>query len=302
MLNVALGVAAVSTVGAPWARYPTLLDLLTNFRLYWIPFLCLLAIVCWLSRMRWSAIIAIGLALFCAGSLLRYSFGKSEATHSAEPLRVVSYNIRESNREGGEILEYLRSLDADIVLLMEISEKWHRRLRALEEVYPYQVQEIRPGAQGMWLLSRHPIGDLDEAGVAESQFSPYISVAIDCPAGLVRFIGIHPSVPIASSSAKRRNEQLKVVREIAAASEVPVVLAGDFNCTPFSGHFLNLLERGRLKDSAIGFGFKNTWHRTWSVLPIDHVLVSKEVIVSNRMLGPRMGSDHHPVIVELHLP
>ncbi len=55
------------------------------------------------------------------------------------------------------------------------------------------------------------------------------------------------------SGFRRRNAQFRAVADFAAKSANPVVVAGDFNCTPFSSHFAKLLERGSLKNTATGF-------------------------------------------------
>ena len=37
-------------------------------------------------------------------------------------------------------------------------------------------------------------------------------------------------------------------------------------------------------------------------IPIDHCLVSPEIIVTDRQIGPDVGSDHYPIVVDLQLP
>ncbi len=40
---------------------------------------------------------------------------------------------------------------------------------------------------------------------------------------------------------------------------------------------------------------------TLVALPLDHCLVSDEILVANRRVGPFVGSDHFPVVVDLVL-
>lgn len=302
-LRVSLGVAFAATVCAPLLKSIWLLDLLTQFRVYWIPVLIVLLVLFLSQRQRYAALVAFGTAIFCISSLLRYSYGgDGDKLPTSPPLKVISYNIRASSRDATDILNYLRSESADVVLLIEVKSSWLRKLGELRAIYPHEVAEPRPGAQGMWLLSRFPIRMVDEEGVSTAIRYPYISALIDTPGGTVRFVGTHPSVPISLSGARIRNSQMKAFAEIAQSSTEPVIVAGDFNCTPFSGHFRSLLNTGGLKDSAVGFGFRNTWRRNISILPIDHVLVSEGILIASRQVGPRMESDHHPLVVELHLP
>ena len=81
----------------------------------------------------------------------------------------------------------------------------------------------------------------------------------------------------------------------------PLIVAGDFNCTPWSPFFSDLLAATGLHDSALGFGVWPTWNS--SLLPlglkIDHVLVTGGVVARNHQVGADVGSDHFPVIVDL---
>ncbi len=62
-----------------------------------------------------------------------------------------------------------------------------------------------------------------------------------------------------------------------------------------------MLEVGKLSDSEQGFGPQPSWSTELliPVVPIDHFLVSKDIEVLNRVLGPNIGSDHLPVYVDL---
>jgi endonuclease/exonuclease/phosphatase (EEP) superfamily protein YafD len=116
---------------------------------------------------------------------------------------------------------------------------------------------------------------------------------------------MHPRTPRTPRSGHRfdeRNEQYVKAAALAAASDIPVVILGDLNGTPFSPWFGRLLRDGGLKDTGKGFGLPATWRGNGIGLPIDHILVSRSWRVLDRQVHPdRMGSDHHPVIAELTL-
>jgi endonuclease/exonuclease/phosphatase (EEP) superfamily protein YafD len=78
-------------------------------------------------------------------------------------------------------------------------------------------------------------------------------------------------------------------------------LLGDLNVTPWSPYFQELLAATGLRDSARGWGLQPSWP-TMSLLlrvPIDHCLISPELHVTERTLGPDIGSDHFPLLVTL---
>jgi len=88
----------------------------------------------------------------------------------------------------------------------------------------------------------------------------------------------------------------------AEATGGRAVVAGDLNATPWSPIFHRVLDLGRLRDSREGFGLHRTWPSGIHALlriPIDHVLVGEGVTVLRREVGPHIGSDHRPVIVDL---
>jgi endonuclease/exonuclease/phosphatase (EEP) superfamily protein YafD len=56
-------------------------------------------------------------------------------------------------------------------------------------------------------------------------------------------------------------------------------------------------------DSAQGHGVQPTWPNFNPLLwiPLDHVLHSTCLAVRDRIIGPDVGSDHYPVIVDFSL-
>jgi endonuclease/exonuclease/phosphatase family metal-dependent hydrolase len=56
-----------------------------------------------------------------------------------------------------------------------------------------------------------------------------------------------------------------------------------------------------LRDSREGFGLQNSWpaYWPWLSITIDHCLVSRDIRLIDRKVGPDIGSDHYPVLVEV---
>jgi endonuclease/exonuclease/phosphatase (EEP) superfamily protein YafD len=83
----------------------------------------------------------------------------------------------------------------------------------------------------------------------------------------------------------------------------PLLIAGDFNTTPHSPHFTDLINRSGLRSAALGRHWAPTWPTFFmpAGIQIDHVLVSDGVAVKRFETGPAVGSDHLPIIVDLLL-
>ena len=88
------------------------------------------------------------------------------------------------------------------------------------------------------------------------------------------------------------------------AQDGPLILAGDFNMTPWTVKMRTFTE-------VTGLGRFNTFNPTWPMrwrsvpllplLPIDNVFASAHFANISTRLGPRLDSDHRAVIADLAL-
>jgi endonuclease/exonuclease/phosphatase (EEP) superfamily protein YafD len=97
-----------------------------------------------------------------------------------------------------------------------------------------------------------------------------------------------------------RDAQLAAIAAAARSKNGPLVLAGDLNVTSWSAAFDLLTDRTRLVDSRAGFGVQPSWPKWFGPgrIPIDHCLVTPEIAVRDRFVGPDLGSDHFPIVVD----
>lgn len=119
--------------------------------------------------------------------------------------------------------------------------------------------------------------------------------------GTFHLLTVHPIPPLSGFSI--RNQQLKVVAEERAKWGKSLIVMGDLNLSQWSYYFQELLNKTNLKDTQMGQGVQLSWpaYSQWIKIPIDHVLISEDWHVLNRRLGPNVGSDHLPVIVDLSI-
>ena len=112
-------------------------------------------------------------------------------------------------------------------------------------------------------------------------------------------IATHPYPPISSRCAQIRDEHLQSTAALAAETEGPLILMGDLNASPWSPIFQTMLNISGLRDTRRGYGLQTTWKGAPLVrIPIDHALVSDEIVIHDRRVGADIGSDHLPVIVD----
>ncbi|MEM1009786.1 MAG: endonuclease/exonuclease/phosphatase family protein, partial [Myxococcota bacterium] len=96
---------------------------------------------------------------------------------------------------------------------------------------------------------------------------------------------------------------LRNAARIIAQRKGPKMVLGDFNCTSWSPTFQQFLKQSRLLDSRQGWGVQPSWmlHTGLFAIPIDHVLISKEILIHQRQVGEDIGSDHRPISVKFSL-
>jgi endonuclease/exonuclease/phosphatase (EEP) superfamily protein YafD len=298
----AFGLAAATVAGFA-GGWHWLLDLASHFRWYW-----LLAALVWFAVAPWRRSRLATLCLFAAmaanaWTLLPYWMpAAAQDAAGLDTLRIVSLNVLADNTDTGPTLGYLGQCGADVVVLLEVDDAWAKAVARLQPLYPHQVMHPQGDRFGIAVLSRLPLARERVEPLAEG---PPV-VIVDLPVGRAGclLVAAHPPAPIAADWSARRDAQLAAIGDLAATEARPVIVAGDLNATPWSHGFRQLVRLRGLADSAVGRGVQATWNaRRWVPrIPIDHVVVSPEVTVIARRVGPDVGSDHLPVEATLAIP
>jgi len=248
---------------------------------------------------RWT--LAFGaLAALNLGMILPLYFGRTPAPAAGErPIRAMLANVNTRTGNAAALAAAIRRFDPDVIVLEEVSDRWLSDLKSVLDAYAYRVQEPREDNFGIGLWSRFPFARsrLVEIGPAEV---PSIVVEIVTPQGRCTVLATHPLPPAGKTYSDLRNKQLAELPRWVRQASSPLVLLGDLNATPWNHYFRRLLREGRLKNSAQGRGVCATWptFQPLLLIPIDHCLHTAGIEIVARKTGPRVGSDHYPVIVD----
>lgn len=295
----------VLTFGGFLGRLGWLFDLSSHFRLQYLVLAALLAGVGLYVR-KWPATAAFAVCLLAnLAVILPYYRGPTPPPPWEPVYRALLFNIACDNTSYGEVRELLRAVRPDFFVICELTPSWERELEPLREYYPHAA--LRPAPKdddgfGIGIYSRIPMRDaqiqqLDGIGW------PSAVATLSLAEGPLKLIGTHAPPPSNPRDASKRNAQMLAVAQRAASSGGHVLLLGDLNCTSWSPAFADLLHEGKLRDSRYGFGLQPSWPTMNPLLriTIDHCLVSPQIVVHKRWIGPDLGSDHFPVIVEFSL-
>ena len=289
-------------------RLNWLLELCSHFLVQYAIALAIAAVYFLLRRRwRWLAI-AILVIAFSAWRLLPYTpaaAAAATATAGDHHLRIMTINVHASSERYDLVRSEIERLDPDVVFLPENTDRWAAGLAPLRARYPYVVDGQSSSVFSLFLFSRVPLSDPAIVNLPEPDGFPAIVTRV-CPAGAeptcLLVVGVHPPPPISERIAAKRYAALQALPSLIAGRGADrIVLLGDFNCTPWSPLFRDLLAATGLRDSARGFDLLPTWASRWLPfgLKIDHILVSKTIGVADHQVGDDVGSDHFPVVVDI---
>jgi len=284
------------------------MDLLANFRVQYALYLVVAALLFFLCRnSRWAVVTAVLAALnlwIISPYLVPSPRSAVVEKELGESFRLMNFNVLSSNRRHDDVITYLREKDADFVFLLEASPEWEPALKKLSDLYPHQKNEIQAGNFGIALLSKTPFQKVEVAEYTPSIAS--IDAFVLVGDKRVRLIGTHPYPPINAKVCRLRNAHMQRLAESIAkeTGATKTIVAGDFNMTPWSPHFVDFLSASQLEDSAKGRGVMPTWYAlplfSFGV-PIDHICVSEGIHIEDRGVGPDLGSDHRAVWVDVRI-
>lgn len=309
LIFLTIGVAGVGLLsllgwlGSAW----WVLDVASHFRVQYGICLVLGAIFAWWlgSPLLGGPVLGLMAAMLAFSNLivilpLYWRAGHALAATAQTPVwRVLFANLWQPNQSHAAVLRLVEQNNPDLVLLVETNQRWLDELEPLRRAYPFWVVQPREDNYGVALLSRYPILEREVRAFSAAGV-PSIVANIDLEGRAITVVCTHPPPPKSHAQTRARDEQMANLANLVALRTRPMLVCGDLNLTPWSPVFWKFTRRGGLSDSARGFGVQATWPvgKPYMSVPIDHCLVSPEVIVLDRQVGPPVGSDHYPVIID----
>jgi endonuclease/exonuclease/phosphatase (EEP) superfamily protein YafD len=306
-----LGATAIALVSYGFG-WPLWLELLSHFQLQYF-LLCCLGLF-GLAVLRRRSYFWVGCACTVALSLQIVPWYLPPHWGSAREgnLRLLIFNLNTQNTQQAAVLDFVQEIQPDLALFMEVNDTWVTSLDALLTALPHTVRQVDPGNFGILLYSRMPLENAQVQRLG-SDNKPSITGQMVFKGRSLAFVGTHPLPPFWPNYFQDRNQQLDQVGRYLQTVSSPQLLMGDLNLTPWSPYYRQLVRSTGLKNARQGFGLLPSWptaNRYYSLpgwvlllfsIPIDHCLVSPELSVVNVQVGPGLGSDHRPLIVDLQL-
>jgi endonuclease/exonuclease/phosphatase (EEP) superfamily protein YafD len=227
-----------------------------------------------------------------------YALPQAQAVADGDALKLLVVNLAADNRRFEELLGIVTRERPDVVVLAEFTPHAAAALQSLKAHLPHSRQIARADPWGIALLSRLPI---EEARIFDLGETPAVDARLSGPRGDIRVLGVHLLPPTTARWFDARNAQLDTLAALALSSTTPLIVAGDFNLSPYSAYFRRWIGASGLSDTVAGQGLDFTWPGGFPPLgiSIDHAFVSDDFSVLTRQRLERFGSDHLPVLIEL---
>jgi endonuclease/exonuclease/phosphatase (EEP) superfamily protein YafD len=258
------------------------------------------AIVAWVL-MGWAAWRQRSRAAVFAGLLALVqtarSIGEGTLAPGGERLVVLSWNVRRDQPTHGPVVEALSGAQPTLLCALETHAGW---VEALAAAPGFRVvhDASRPDYFGAALLSAEPELSLRAPARAVLPGGNLVEVPLRVRDRELDVLLVHTMPPVGSDATALRDAQLREVGRWTASRPTPWVVCGDLNATYWSTP-MRALGVPRVQGAWWPLGSWPSWLPSWLGIPIDHVLVSPELVVARRTLGASAGSDHRLVTVEL---
>jgi len=294
------GAAAASHMGRTSLRF----DILAHFAPVWLAGGLLALAGAFIFRGYARALI-LGMAaaaVLCAGALIAPEFlrdaGPKAPADARDPLKIVQFNVWSRNEDPEGAVDWALSQDADVVIFEETTPRlrelvaarsgWHVTCRACEVM----ILSRRPPVRGEMVRLRGPYpGPLTRTVFRDAR-------------GEFAVIGVHYAWP--TDASDQQAQEAGLARVIAMSPRERTIVAGDFNSAPWSfsrrrwDAEFGLIRRDRALFSWPARQYKRLrWVGLFPFLPIDHVYAGRDWATVKVERGPRLGSDHYPVIITL---
>ena len=307
---VLAAVVGMLGLAAQGGRFSDRLDVLTHFAPIWLTGGVVAALLWFIAGQRGRttpvlALIAVLSSLTLMIPELTAAAQKTGGKVDGETLTVVQFNLWGRNRDPVGTLRWILATDPDIVVIEEGFDRSGGIARRLAKRYPHRVTCAAPWPCSTMILSkRRPTTSGGLAPVVSDAMLSGAWATFRDSRGPFTVVGVHYTWPYPAGPQQQQTQRL--ARVLERFPKARLIVAGDMNATPWSFSL-------RRQDKLFGLERRTRALATWPagdfsrlhistpvpLLPIDQVYAGKGWRTVSVRRGPKLGSDHYPVIITL---
>ena len=288
-------------------------DLLNHAQILLLPATLIgLVIVGVLLRGQWRsvALIYVFVGLAASANVMIPEILGSLKQRPAEPstgvITMMTHNLFGMNYEMAQVTSAIRAENPDIIVLQEYFGEQATDLHPLLIAdYPYYARCRGGKRANLGIYSRLPFEQVEDGACPDNAYgttrTAHILVNFKSAGGKpFSVITTHMDWPI---PVNRQREQLSALSGVLDKIDTPLILAGDFNSTPWSYALRDFVRTNGLERETMNlptypktFYYADAWRQTIPFLPLDHVMTRGGIVVHSLNVGEPTASDHLPVV------
>jgi endonuclease/exonuclease/phosphatase (EEP) superfamily protein YafD len=267
----------------------------------------LVGLVLMLIARQWIGVGASVLVLLLAASTQLWLYTSDDPPKDAVTIHVMTSNLRLGEADPHSVVEAVRRHGVDVLMLEELTPGEQDGLVAagLNDLLPHHSSVPEGGGFGTGLWSRFPMTDVQHPG----RFSfGFVTARLIVPgvARPVQTVALHAAGPVPDASSWQKDMRAFAQYLPTLAGDRPMIVGGDFNATPDTVQFRDVLDGG-FRDAAdqAGAGYTRTYPANRSFPPliaIDHVLTRGGPVATDVRTISIKRSDHRALLASVALP
>lgn len=275
---------------------------------YLLLFGAVLALIFLLFRSwRWFLFISLLMGLEIGQTVLRSQNAFGSPGEGKGDFAVAAFNMQAN--QGALKMFAALSQDADVIHLSEVPQAFEDiDFGGLFPNHEWHQVFYYPGYRGSMIVLVRGKSQVEVSVGANGNLRPIFDIRLYRNNQEVRVLASHPLAPFSPRMMAERNHTLNRFHALVQdGPDVPTILMGDMNTTPFE------VDGWRLPGRLIGNPFQFSWsglsHRTKGQevarLRIDHIRLIQKGAGRLRPLtqnvGPDLGADHLPLFAAFQL-
>ncbi len=307
LLGFAL-LVAVGSLAAQTGRWIDRYDLFTHVALIWLAGGVLVLVLGLLHRCGWRkvAVLALGgVTVAAAGDLIAPEFTRARSPLAAADapcqVKIVSFNAWAENSNPQVVARWVADQHPDLIVINEPNDQLLLEIPRLTGLETWKGGDQIIASRAGYISSRRSWDARFLPGASVGVAWDRILIFPDLP---ITLLGVHAGWPIPARMA--RGQDLRLVSILNLEDRASAIMVGDYNSTEWS-------FRQRQADAAFGLERRDRAIPTWpariprwgkpdfpvAFMPIDHVYAGSNWRTVSVERGPRLGSDHYPLITRL---
>lgn len=216
-------------------------------------------------------------------------------------VKMVALNLWRRNDDANAVRELIEREDPDVLALTELTPAWVKALAPVLREYPLHASSPDVHASGVGVFGRARLRAPDVVRLVEGG-RPVVEALVDLPDGEdAHLLVVHATSALLPGDVDAHERDLAAIAAWARRHGPRAAVCGDLNAAPWMRSLRDLRRDGRLGATLPGGLFAGSWP---AFLPrplrvaIDGCLVGSG-LRARAEVGPRVGSDHLPVVIEL---